>query len=230
MQHVVEFERHYCRMPTVRELARTMGLKTSALREFIGDLISDEKSDETSVIVARLQEIFRSTSGSLRSLQLAGGSNVFLIDEDGTKLGVFRTSDAMQLARERGLDYILVQSDANPPVARLMERGRYKFEREKRLREIKRKHHICELKELRLRYEIDDHDYQVKLRSAQAFLKNGNGIKVSVTLRGRELEHADLALALLQRFSEDLSDLAVSSNPLKLEGRTAVLVLQPCVG
>jgi translation initiation factor IF-3 len=91
-----------------------------------------------------------------------------------------------------------------------------------------RKHHICAFKELRLRYEIDDHDYQVKLRGARTFLRDGDRIKLSVTLRG-QIEHVDLALALLQRFGDDLSEFAVPSSPPKLDGRTAVLVLLPSV-
>ncbi len=231
MQHIAEFERHNGRVPTIRELARVIGLRTSALRDLVGKLMAEEKSDGTSAFGASLREILLVGPGPQRSLHSRGGRiadrEVFLIDEDGTKLGVTLTDDALQIAREKGLDLFLVQPDANPPVARLIDYGRHKFELEKRARETKRKHAVSELKEIRMRYEIDDHDYQVKLRSARTFLKNGDRIKLTVALRGREIQHADLALALLNRFGEELGELATWNDEPKLDGKTAVMVLSP---
>jgi translation initiation factor IF-3 len=231
MQHIAEFERHSGRVPTIRELARVMGLRTSALRDLVGKLMAEEKSDGTSAFGASLRDILLGCPGPQRSLHSRGGRiadrEVFLIDEDGTKLGVILTDEALQIARERGLDLFLVQPNAIPPVARLIDYGRHKFELEKREREVKRKQSVSELKEIRMRYEIDDHDYQVKLRSARAFLKNGDRIKLTVALRGREIQHADLALALLNRFGEELGDLATWNDEPKLDGKTAVMVLSP---
>lgn len=234
MKHIAELERQNGRVPTIRELARVMGLRTSALRDIVGKLMAEEKSDGTSAFGASLRGVLLGVQGKQKSLHPDGGRvrdrEVFLIDEDGTQIGAVSTKDALLIAREKNLDLFLVQPDASPPVARLMDYGRFKFEQEKRARSVKRKHAVCDLKELRVRYEIDEHDYQVKLRSAQSFLENGDKIKLSVILRGREIQHADLALALLNRFAADLGELATLSDEPKLEGKTAVIVLSPSRG
>lgn len=152
---------------------------------------------------------------------------VRLIDEDGSQLGIVPTREALATAREKGLDLFLVQPDASPPVARIMDYGRFKFEQEKRAREAKKKHHIVDVKELKMRYKIEDHDYQVKLRSAQKFLNEGDKIKVLIMLRGREVQHASLALALMNRFADELKDLAIIDREPKLEGKTVIMILSP---
>ncbi len=152
---------------------------------------------------------------------------VRLIDEDGAQLGIIPTREALSTAKEKGLDLFLVQPDASPPVARIMDYGRYKFEQEKRAREAKKKHHIADVKELKMRYKIEDHDYQVKLRSAQKFLHDGDKIKVLIMLRGREVQHANMALSLMNRFSDQLKDLAMIDREPKLEGKTVIMILSP---
>ena len=152
---------------------------------------------------------------------------VRLIDDDGTQLGIVPTREALSAARERGLDLFLVQPDASPPVARIMDYGRYKFEQEKRAREAKKKHHIMDVKELKMRYKIEDHDYQVKVKSAQKFLNEGDKIKVLVMLRGREVQHANLATELMERFVGDLKDLAIIDREPRLEGKTVIMILSP---
>lgn len=152
---------------------------------------------------------------------------VRLIDEDGTQLGIVPTREALSAAREKGLDLFLVQPDASPPVARIMDYGRFKFEQEKRAREAKRKHHVVDVKELKMRYKIEDHDYQVKLRSAEKFLNAGDKIKVLIMLRGREVQHAGMALELMNKFSDDLKDLAMIDREPKLEGKTVIMILSP---
>jgi translation initiation factor IF-3 len=144
---------------------------------------------------------------------------VRLIDEEGGQLGIVATRDALATAREKGLDLFLVQPDASPPVARIMDYGRFKFEQEKRNREAKKKHHIVDVKELKMRYKIEEHDYRVKVRSAQKFLNDGDKIKVLIMLRGREAQHANLAL--------DLKDLAMIDREAKLEGKTVIMILSP---
>jgi translation initiation factor IF-3 len=152
---------------------------------------------------------------------------VRLIDEDGAQLGIVPTREALHAAREKGLDLFLVQPDASPPVAKIMDYGRYKFELEKRAREAKKKHHIADVKELKMRYKIEDHDYQVKVRSAQKFLHDGDKIKVLIMLRGREVQHADMALSLMNRFADQLKDLAMIDREPKLEGKTVIMILSP---
>lgn len=152
---------------------------------------------------------------------------VRLIDEEGQQLGIVHTREALGIARERGLDLFLVQPDASPPVARIMDYGRFKFEQEKRAREAKKKHHIVDVKEIKMRYKIEDHDYQVKFRNAQKFLSEGDKIKVSIMLRGREIQHKELAINLMHRFLKELADLAIVDREPKLEGKSVIMILSP---
>ena len=152
---------------------------------------------------------------------------VRLIDEEGTQMGIMLTREALSTARERGLDLFLVQPDASPPVARIMDYGRFKFEQEKRNREAKKKHHNVDVKEIKMRYKIEDHDYQVKLRSSQKFLQEGDKIKVLIMLRGREVQHKGLALELMARFLKELDDLAIVDREAKLEGKSVIMILSP---
>lgn len=152
---------------------------------------------------------------------------VRLIDEDGSQLGIIPTREALATARDKGLDLFLVQPDANPPVARIMDYGRYKFEQEKKAREARKKAHVVDVKELKMRYKIEDHDYQVKVRAGKKFLKAGNKIKVLIMLRGREIQHADLAMNLMNRFADELKDLAIIDRQPKIEGKAVIMILSP---
>jgi translation initiation factor IF-3 len=154
-------------------------------------------------------------------------SEVRLIDEDGSEMGIFPTRKALNLAKERALDLFLVQPDAIPPVARIMDYGRFKFEQEKKIREVKRKHHIVDVREIKMRYQIQDHDFVIKLRHAVKFLKDGDKVKLLILMRGRQLQHKDLAIALMQRFATDLGGLASIDSELKMEGKSLMMVLSP---
>jgi translation initiation factor IF-3 len=152
---------------------------------------------------------------------------VRLIDEEGGQLGIVNTREALGIARERGLDLFLVQPDANPPVAKIMDYGRYKFDLAKREREAKKKHHIVDVKEIKMRYKIEDHDYQVKLRNAHKFLNDGDKIKVLIQLRGREVQHSKIAMELMTRFFNELDGLAIYDREPKLEGKAIIMILSP---
>jgi translation initiation factor IF-3 len=152
---------------------------------------------------------------------------VRLIGEDGSQLGIVPTRDALNAARDKGLDLFLVQPDATPPVARILDYGKFKFEQEKRARETKKKHHIVDIKELKMRYKIEEHDYQVKFRSAQKFLSEGDKVKVLIMLRGRETQHSNLALDLMKRFANDLNGLGILDRDPKIEGRTVIMNISP---
>jgi len=152
---------------------------------------------------------------------------VRLIDEDGTQLGIVPTREALNTAKEKGLDLFLVQPDAAPPVARIMDYGRFKFESEKKSRETKRKHHIVDVKEIKMRYKIEDHDYQVKLRAAQKFLNDGDKIKVLTILRGREMQHKDMAMRLMFKFGDELKELGMMDREPKMEGKSVIMILSP---
>ncbi len=152
---------------------------------------------------------------------------VRLIGEDGSQMGIVPTREALATAKEKGLDLLLVQPDANPPVARILDYGRFKFENEKKARESKKKQHIQDVKEIKMRYKIEDHDFQVKLRAAQKFLTDGDKIKVLTLLRGRELQHADMAISLMSRFADQLKDLGLIDKEAKLEGKSVIMILAP---
>lgn len=152
---------------------------------------------------------------------------VRLIGEDGSQMGIVPTREALNTARDQGLDLFLVQPDATPPVARILDYGRFKFEQEKRARETKKKHHIVDVKELKMRYKIEEHDYQVKFRSAQKFLSEGDKVKVVIMLRGRETQHSNLALDLLKRFASDLNGLGILDRDPKIEGRAVIMNISP---
>lgn len=152
---------------------------------------------------------------------------VRLIDEEGNQVGIVPTRQALAQAKESGLDLFLVQPDANPPVAKIMDFGRFKFEQDKKARETKKKQHNADVKEIKMRYKIEEHDYQVKLRKAQEFLTHGDKIKVVVPLRGREMQHSNMALELMNRFAEELKDLGAIDKEAKIEGRNIIMILSP---
>lgn len=152
---------------------------------------------------------------------------VRLIDEDGTQLGIILTREALQTAKDKGLDLFLVQPDANPPVAKILDYGRHKFEADKRDRETKKKHHLVDVKEIKMRYKIELHDYQVKVRSGLKFLDDGDKIKVIILLRGREMQHKSMAMDLMNRFANDLKDLGIVDREPRLEGKSVMMIISP---
>jgi translation initiation factor IF-3 len=152
---------------------------------------------------------------------------VRVIDEDGTQLGIILTRDALQTAKDKGLDLFLVQPDANPPVAKILDYGRHKFENDKKERETKKKHHLVDVKEIKMRYKIEDHDYQVKLKSGLKFLNDGDKIKVIIMLRGREMQHKGMAMDLMNRFSNELKDLGIVDREPRLEGKSVMMIISP---
>lgn len=136
-------------------------------------------------------------------------------------------SEALQIARERDLDLVLVSDKADPPVCRVVDYGKYKFEQEKKAREAKKKQHTSEVKEVKMRYKIEDHDYQVRLSQAERFLKAGDKVKATIMFRGREIQHSDLAETLLKRMATDLQELGEVQQAPKKEGRTMMMLLSP---
>lgn len=133
--------------------------------------------------------------------------------------------EALRLAQEQGLDLVLVAQDASPPVCRIMDYGRHRFEQDKRMRETRKKQHVIENKELTLSYKIGEHDYQVRLRQVSRFLQAGNKIKLTVRLRGREAQHQNLAVRLLQRFASDADELGIVEREPKIEGRNLIVMI-----
>lgn len=149
------------------------------------------------------------------------------IDTDGTQLGIVAPQEALRIAEEKELDLVLVSDKADPPVCRIVDYGKYKFEQEKKAREARKKQHTADVKEVKMRYKIDDHDYQVRVNAAERFLKSGDKVKATITFRGREIQHANLAEDLLKRMAMDLQNVAEVQQAPKREGRNMMMLLSP---
>ncbi|MBP0019700.1 MAG: translation initiation factor IF-3 [Cyanobacteria bacterium SBLK] len=150
-----------------------------------------------------------------------------LIDTDGGQLGIVTSEEGRRLAEEKELDLVLVSDKSDPPVCRIMDYGKYKFEQEKRAKEAKKKQHTADVKEVKMRYKIEEHDYQVRVNNAQRFLKSGDKVKATVTFKGREIQHSNLARELLERMAEDLKDFGELQQAPKQEGRNMIMFLSP---
>ncbi len=152
---------------------------------------------------------------------------VRVISPDGTQLGILPIEQALQTAYGLHLDLVEVAPDARPPVCRIMDYGKYRYEQSKKAREAKKKQTIIELKEIKLRPKTEEHDFQFKTRHAERFLKEGNKAKITMMFRGREVIRMDRGKALLDRFVETLKEVAVVEQPAKVEGRNMTLILAP---
>ncbi len=152
---------------------------------------------------------------------------VRLIGADGEQVGVVSRENALDRAAEAGLDLVIVAETADPPVCKIMDYGKFKYEEQKKKNEARKKQKIIEVKEIKLRPGIDDHDYDVKMRSMRKFLDEGDKVKVTMRFRGREMAHQDLGLAVLHRVRDDLDELGKIEQFPKMEGRQMVMVLAP---
>ncbi|MGB9667545.1 MAG: translation initiation factor IF-3 [Thermosulfidibacteraceae bacterium] len=152
---------------------------------------------------------------------------VRLIGPDGSQIGIISSKEALEKAREMGLDLVLVAPNANPPVCKIMDLGKYKYELKKKAKEAKKKQKIILVKELRLRPKIEEHDYKVKLKHAREFIEEGNKVRVVLRFKGREIAHSDAGLELLKRFANDLSDIAIVEKEPEPDGMNTFMVLAP---
>lgn len=146
---------------------------------------------------------------------------------DGTQIGIVRTSEALAMAEEAGVDLVEVAAKANPPVCRLMDYGKFRYQEQKRQQEMKAKQKVVQVKEVKFRPATDENDYQTKLRALIRFLGDGNKAKVTLRYRGREMAHQDLGQDVLTRIREDLAEIAQVEQFPKLEGRQMIMVLAP---
>lgn len=151
---------------------------------------------------------------------------VRLIDHNGENHGIVPTSQALQMAEDADLDLVLISPNQAPPVAKILDYGKYKYELAKKAKEAKKKQHVVEIKEVKVRYKIDTHDYEVRLKSVRKFISQGNKVKIVVMLRGREMQHSNLAFELANRFIKDLENdsVQIEKKP-QLEGRNVTLYL-----
>ena len=157
-------------------------------------------------------------------------SQIRLIGSAGEQLGIMPAAQAQRIADGQGLDLVKISPQANPPVCKLMDYGKFRFEQSKREKEARKNQHVVEIKEVRMSPGIDVGDFNTKLKNAQKFLTEGNRVKASVRFRGREMAHTDIGRDLLLRFAEQLSPLASMERDPKMEGRSMSIFLSPRSG
>ena len=156
-----------------------------------------------------------------------GAPQVRCIDPNGKQLGVLDIREAISKAEEFGLDLVEVQPNVEPPVCKILDYGKYKYEAQKRANEARKKQKIIEVKEIKLRPNIDEHDYQVKMRNVVKFLSGGDKVKVTLRFRGREMAHQEIGVNVLTRVREETEDIAKIEAMPKMEGRQMIMVLAP---
>ena len=150
---------------------------------------------------------------------------VRVIDSDGTQLGIMPIAEAMRLADEKNTDLVKIAPQAKPPVCKIMDYGKYRFEQAKREKEAKKNQRVIEIKEVRLSLNIDTHDFETKANQAIKFLKSGNRVKVSIRFRGREMAHPENVLVTMSKFAEAVSEYGTVEKPAKLEGRSMLMFI-----
>ena len=152
---------------------------------------------------------------------------VRLVDERGGMVGVVGRNEALTMAADAGLDLVEIAPGADPPVCKILDYGKFKYEEQKKKNEARKKQKIIEVKEIKLRPSIDDHDYQVKMRSMNKFIEEGDKVKVTMRFRGRELAHQELGMNVLIRVRDDLEEIAKVEQMPRMEGRQMIMVVSP---
>lgn len=152
---------------------------------------------------------------------------VRVTSEDGEQLGIMSGRDALALAIEKNLDLVEISPNAKPPVCRILDYGKHRYEQQKRQKEVRKKQKIVDVKEVKLRPGIEDHDFNVKLKNAVKFLTAGDKVKVTIMFRGRELTHPEIGQALLEKMADRIKDLATIERKAKLEGRNMIMIVAP---
>ena len=150
-----------------------------------------------------------------------------LVDQEGNNRGVVAIDEARQMAEEAGLDLVEISPNSRPPVVKILDYGRYKFQAQKKASEARKKQKTVEVKEIKMRPSIDDHDYDTKMKAARRFLDEGDKVKMTLRFRGREMAHQELGLNLLFRVRDDLNAMAKVEAEPKLEGRQMIMILAP---
>lgn len=152
---------------------------------------------------------------------------VRLVGEGGEQLGIVGLRDALRIATEQSLDLVEVAPTARPPVVRVMDFGKFKYEQSKRDREARKKQHNVVIKEVKMRPRIETHDFDVKLKNAERFLREGDKVKATIMFRGREIVHTDIGREVLERLAASLEELAQVERPARVEGRNLTMILTP---
>ena len=162
-----------------------------------------------------------------RSNNRISALEVQVISNDGKNLGVLQTKEAIQIAKDEGLDLIEISPNAKPPVCKIIDIGKYKYDLQKKANKAKKKQKVAELKEIKLRPVTDVHDYNFKIKNAQKFLTKGDKVKFIVKFKGRELQHANLGVDLMKRIQEDTNIVGKTDQSPKFEGKQMTMVIQP---
>jgi len=184
-----------------------------------GVLCSASQPEVTAISTPRLPEV--------RVNERIRVPQVRVIADDGTQVGVLPVREALTLAQSKGLDLVEVSPTARPPVCRIMDYGKFKYEQNRRARKAKKKQHQMQLKEIKMRPKIEEHDYTFKLQHARAFLEGRDKVKLTVTFRGREIAHQEIGHRLIQKVIASLADVSTVESPPRSEGRTLTSVLMP---
>lgn len=155
---------------------------------------------------------------------------VRLVDENGNMIGIVNTREALEIARQRGYDLVEVSSKAHPPVCRIMDYGKYKYELSKKAKKAKKKQHVIQVKEIKMRPNIEPHDYNFKLNHARRFLEHSNKVKFHLIFKGREVTHLDIGMNVLNKIAGDLADIAVVESAPRKEGMVMTMIVAPRPG
>ena len=186
---------------------------------------------KTSLGEATIRRPFRAPpppkEGPRVNREIRGVPQVQLIDDEGKNVGVVSFFDALAKAEEAGLDLVEIAPQSVPPVCKLLDFGRFKYQSQKKAAEARKNQKVVEIKEIKLRPNIDDHDYETKMKQARRFFEEGDKVKVTLRFRGREMAHQDLGIDLLDRWRTDVTDLAKVESEPRLEGRQMVMVMAP---
>ena len=150
-----------------------------------------------------------------------------MIGTDGAMLGIMSSDQALQMAYDKSLDLVMMSPDANPPVCKIMDYGKYRFEKDKREKEAKKKQQVIETKEIQLSCRIDTHDYETKMKRGRKFLEQGNKVKVVLVFHGREMSHQQLGKDMIDRFIDDVADLGTTDKKPVLNGKLLSVVISP---
>ncbi len=150
-----------------------------------------------------------------------------LIGVNGEQIGILSTKEALQMAIQANLDLVNIAPTAQPPVCKIMDYGKYRYEQQKKEKEARKNQKIVDLKEVRLSASIDEHDFQTKLRNVQKFLNEGDKVKLTIKFRGREITHPEIGLRILERLASEVAELSVVERKAKLEGKSMILILAP---
>ena len=177
--------------------------------------------------IVRTRQEMPSSSDGPRINEMINSRSVRCIDPDDEQLGILSIDEAMSKAEELGLDLVELQPNADPPVCKILDYGKHKYQAQKRANEARKKQKIIEVKEIKLRPNIDQHDYQVKMKAVRKFIDGGDKVKITLRFRGREMAPVELGTDLLSRVQEDIDDFAKIESMPKMEGRQMTMILAP---